>query len=65
MNFALLNFVLNAVRDSCPLVCVASSKIPLLLQNCVALIQVVKKPCLVLLFMVFLGHGMTMLCASK
>lgn len=36
MNFALLNFVLNAVRDSCALVCIASSKILVLLQNCVA-----------------------------
>lgn len=42
MNFALLNFVLSAVRDSCPLVCIASSKILFLLRNCVALIQVVK-----------------------
>lgn len=44
MNFALLNFVLDAVRDSSSLVCIASSKIPVLLQNYVAclLIQGVK-----------------------
>ena len=52
MNFALLNFVLNAVRDSCALVCIAASKILVILQNCVAclLIQVVKKTCFVLFF---------------
>lgn len=37
MNFALLNFVLQAGRDSCALVCIAASKILVLVQNCVGL----------------------------
>lgn len=63
MNFALLNFVLNAVRDSCNLVCIASSKILVLLQNCVAclLIQgVINRSTFF-----SLGHCMPVLCASK
>lgn len=63
MNFALLNFVLDAVRDSSSLVCIASSKIPVLLQNYVAclLIQGVKN--VVCFFL--LGHCMVVLCANK
>lgn len=66
MNFALLNFVLDAARDSSSPVCIASSKIPVLLQNYIAslMIQGVKK---VLFFFFFfpLGHCMKMLCANK
>lgn len=64
MNFALLNFVLNAPGDSCALVCLASSKILVILQNYVAclLIQGVKN---LFCFVFFLGHCMPVLCASK
>lgn len=66
MNFALLNFVLQAGRDSCALVCIAASKILVLVQNCVGFPADTgsKKKTNPVLFL-FLGCCMPVLCASK